>query len=76
MQEITMKKEYDPPVIRVIDPKRTSLVPDRKDPRPIRKKRNFAQNVILFLACVGAGFFAGVAMAGVVLLYCLQAGPI
>lgn len=76
MQEITTKKVYEPPEIRVIDPKRTSLVPDRKDPRPIRKKRNFAQNIILFLACVGAGFFAGVAIVAAVLLYCLQAGPI
>lgn len=72
MKEITAKKAE----IRVIDPKRTSLVLVRMDPRPIRKKRNFAQNVILFLACVGAGFFAGVAMVGAVLLYCLQAGPI
>ena len=76
MKEITAKKEYDPPEIRVIDPQRRSMGPDRKDPRPIRKKRNFAQSVILFLACVGAGFFAGIATAGAVLLYCLQAGPI
>ena len=76
MKEITAKKEYEPPEIRVIDPKRTSLVLVRMDPRPIRKKRNFAQNVILFLACVGAGFFGGVAMAVTILLYCLQAGPI
>ena len=76
MEEITPKKGYEPPEIRVIDPKRTSLVPVRMDPRPIRKKRDFAQNVILFLACVGAGFFAGVAMVVAVLLYCLQAGPI
>lgn len=76
MKEITAKKEYEPPEIRVIDPKRTSLVPVRTDPRPIRKKRNFAQSAILFLACVGAGFFAGVAIVGAVLLYCLQAGPI
>ena len=78
MEKITVTKEYvnEPPVIRVIDPKRTSLVPVRMDPRPIRKKRNFAQSAILFLACVGAGFFAGVAMVGAVLLYCLQAGPI
>lgn len=76
MQGITV----EPPEIRVIDPKRTSLMPAEKtrrvDPAPIRRKRNFAQNVILFLACVGAGFFAGVAMVGAVLIYCLQAGPI
>ena len=78
MEKITVTKEYvnEPPVIRVIDSKRTSLVPVRMDARPIRKKRNFAQSAILFLACVGAGFFAGVAMVGAVLLYCLQAGPI
>ena len=77
MEEITATKEYEPPEIRVIDPKKKkSLVAVRVDPRPIRKKRNMAQSVILFLACVGAGFFAGVATAGVVLLYCLQAGPI
>ena len=76
MQEITPKKGYELPEIRVIDSKRTSLVPVRMDPRPIRKKRDFAQNVILFLACVSAGFFAGVAMVGAMLLYCLQAGPI
>lgn len=76
MKEITATKEYDPPEIRVIDPKRTSLVSVRMAANPIRKRRNMAQNVILFLACVGAGFFAGVAMVGAVLLYCLQAGPI
>lgn len=76
MSETAEKKEYEPPVIRVIDPKRTSLVPVRMAAKPIRKRRNMAQSVILFLACVGAGFFAGVATAGAVLLYCLQAGPI
>ena len=64
------------PELDLIPVERTSLMPVRMDPRPIRKKRNFAQNVIPFLACVGAGFFAGVAMVGAVLLYCLQAGPI
>lgn len=79
MQGITPKKEYEPPVIEelhVIDPKRISSAPVRMDPRSIRKKRNFAQSAILFLACVGAGFFAGAAMVGAVLLYCLQVGPI
>ena len=76
MEEITATKEYEPPVIRVIDPQRTSPVPVRMAAKPIRKKRNMAQSVILFLACVGAGFFAGVATAGAVLIYCLQAGPI
>ena len=67
------------PELDLIDIKRTSLIPavePKQDPAPIRKKRNFAQNVILFLACVGAGFFGGVAMAVIILLYCLQAGPI
>lgn len=72
MEEIKL----EPQEIKLINPRRTSLVPVRMDPRPIRKKRNFAQNVILFLACVGAGFFAGVAIVAAVLLYCLQAGPI
>lgn len=76
MQEITL----EPVEIKLIDPRRTSLIPAEKpkrvDPAPIRRKRNFAQNVILFLACVGAGFFGGVAMAVTILIYCLQAGPI
>ena len=83
MQEITPKKEYEPPVIKEIQVHFNGSVPGGKkryeyNPRLRRKKkeRNFAQNVILFLACVGAGFFAGVAMVGAVLLYCLQAGPI
>ena len=72
MEEIKL----EPQELKLINPRRTSLVPVRMDARPIRKKRNFAQSVILFLACVGAGFFAGVAIVGAVLLYCLQAGPI
>lgn len=76
MREITEAETYEPPEIRVIDPKRTSLVSVRMFAKPIRKKRNMAQSVILFLACAGAGFFAGIAIAGAVLLYCLQAGPI
>ena len=68
----------EPAEIKLINPRRTSLIPaeTRRDPASIRKRRNFAQNVILFLACVGAGFFGGVAMAVIILLYCLQAGPI
>ena len=68
------------PELDIIDIKHTSLIPaeepKRVNPAPIRRKRNFAQNVILFLACVGAGFFGGVAMAVTILIYCLQAGPI
>ena len=61
MEEITPKKGYEPPEIRVIDPKRTSLVPVRTDPRPIRNTAgvSIALNVI----------FA-------VIIYVLQAGPI
>ena len=81
MKEITAKKEYKPPVIEeiqlhIISPARGEKKRYEYNPRPIRKKRNFAQNVILFLACVGAGFFAGVAIVAAVLIYCLQAGPI
>lgn len=71
MEEIKL----EPQELKLINPRRTSL-PVRMAAKPIRKKRNFAQSAILFLACVGAGFFAGVAMVGAVLLYCLQAGPI
>ena len=71
MEEIKL----EPQELKLINPRRTSL-PVRMSAKPIRKKRNMAQSVILFLACVGAGFFAGIATAGAVLLYCLQAGPI
>ena len=68
------------PELDLIPVERTSLMPakepKRVDPAPIRKKRNFAQRAILFLACIGAGFSAGIIMAGVILIYCLQAGPI
>lgn len=72
MEEIKL----EPQEIKLINPRRTSLMPVRMAAKPIRKRRNMAQSVILFLACVGAGFFAGIATAGAVLLYCLQAGPI
>ena len=72
MEEIKL----EPQELKLINPRRTSLMPVRMAARPIRKRRNMAQSVILFLACVGAGFFAGIATAGAVLLYCLQAGPI
>lgn len=71
MEEIKL----EPQELKLINPRRTSL-PVRMAAKPIRKRRNMAQSVILFLACVGAGFFAGIATAGAVLLYCLQAGPI
>ena len=72
MKEITEKKEYEPPVIRVIDPQRTSQVPVRMDPRPIRKRRD--------LAAIGIEITAGVSIAlnviFAVIIYVLQAGPI
>lgn len=72
MKEITAKKEYEPPVIRVINPQRTSLVPVRMDPRPLRKRRD--------LAAIGIEITAGVSLAlnviFAVIIYVLQAGPI
>ena len=75
MKEITANKAYEPPVIkeiRVIDPTRTSLVPVRMDPRPIRKRRD--------LAAIGIEITAGVSIAlnviFAVIIYVLQAGPI
>ena len=72
MSETAEKKEYEPPVIRVIDPKRTSLVPVRMDSRPIRKRRD--------LAALGIEITAGVSIAlnviFAVIIYVLQAGPI
>ena len=75
MKKITANKAYEPPVIkeiRVIDPTRTSLVPVRMDPRPIRKKRD--------LAAIGIEITAGVSIAlnviFAVIIYVLQAGPI
>ena len=41
-----------------------------------RKKRDFAATAVLVLAYIGAGFMAGIAFTGAILLYCLQAGPI
>ena len=72
MKEITANKAYEPPVIRVINPQRTSLVPVRMDARPIRKKRD--------LAAIGIEITAGVSIAlnviFAVIIYVLQAGPI
>ena len=67
------------PELDLISVERTSLMPaaePKQDPAPIRKKRNFAQRAILFLACIGAGFSVGIIIAGVILIYCLQAGTI
>ena len=72
MSETAEKKEYEPPVICVINPQRTSLVPVRMDPRPLRKRRD--------LAAIGIEITAGVSIALNVILsviiYVLQAGPI
>lgn len=72
MKEITAKKEYEPPEIRVINPQRTSPVPVHMDPRTIRKKRD--------LAVIGIEITAGVSIAlnviFAVIIYVLQAGPI
>ena len=72
MEEIAYKKEYETSEIRVIDPTRTSLVPVRMDPRPIRKRRD--------LAAIGIEITAGVSIAlnviFAVIIYVLQAGPI
>lgn len=64
--------------------KELSLIPTYREPpvyhreliRHKRKKRDFAATVVLVLAYIGAGFMAGIAFTGAVLLYCLQAGPI
>ena len=72
MKEITAKKEYEPPVIRVINPQRTSLVPVRMDPRPTRKKRGLATLRIEITA--GVSIALNVIFA--VIIYVLQAGPI
>ena len=55
MQEITPKKAYEPPEIRVIDPRRTSPAPAREemvreDPRPIRDRRD---KIIRNLSIIG-----------------------
>lgn len=61
-----------------------SIIPAHRDPpayhreliRHKRKKRDFAATAVLVLAYIGAGFVAGITFTGIVLLYCLQAGPI
>lgn len=66
----------DPAEIKLINPRRTSLMPTgepkRVDPAPIRKKRN--------RAIVGIEITAAVSLAlnmiQAVIIYVLQAGPI
>ena len=71
MQEITL----EPQEIKLIDPRRTSLVPavpKRVDPVPIRKKRNKAIRGIEITAA--ASLLLNAVQA--VIIYVLQAGPI
>ena len=70
MQEITL----EPVEIKLIDPRRTSLVPavpKRVDPAPIRKKRNRAIRGIEIAAAVS--LLLNVIQS--VIIYVLQAGP-
>ena len=66
----------EPAEIKLIDPRRTSLmpavIPKRKDPAPIRKKRNRAARGLL--AVLAASLLLNVVQA--VIIYVLQAGPI
>ena len=71
MQEITL----EPVEIKLIDPRRTSLVPavpKRVDPAPIRRKRNRAIRCIEITAAVS--LLLNVTQS--VIIYVLQAGPI
>ena len=71
MQEITL----EPVEIKLIDPRRTSLVPavpKRVDPAPIRKKRNRAIRGIEIAAA--EALLLNVIQS--VITYILQAGPI
>ena len=71
MQEITL----EPVEIKLIDPRRTSLipaVPKRVDPAPIRKGRNRAIRGIEITAA--ASLLLNAVQA--VIIYVLQAGPI
>ena len=72
MQEITL----EPVEIKLIDPRRTSLIPavipKRKDPAPIRKKRNRAARGLM--AALAASLLLNAVQA--VIIYVQQAGPI
>lgn len=72
MQEITL----EPVEIKLIDPRRTSLIPAEKpkrvDPAPIRRKRNRAIRGIEITAAVS--LLLNVIQS--VIIYALQAGPI
>ena len=71
MQEITL----EPTEIKLIDPRRTSLVPavpKTVDPAPIRRKRNKAAKGLIEVTAVSLLLNAVQA----VIIYVLQAGPI
>ena len=72
MQEITFK----PQEIKLIDPRRTSLVPadvpKSVDPAPIRQKRNKAEKGLI--GVTAASLLLNAVQA--VIIYVLQAGPI
>ena len=71
MQEVIL----EPAEIKLIDPRRTSLVPavpKRVDPAPIRKKRNRAVRGLM--AALAASLLLNAVQA--VIIYVQQAGPI
>ena len=72
MQEITLK----PQEIKLIDPRRTSLVPadvpKSVDPAPIRQKRNKEEKGLI--GVTAASLLLNAVQA--VIIYVLQAGPI
>lgn len=72
MQEITL----EPVEIKLIDPRRTSLIPAEKpksaDPAPIQQKRNRAIRGIEITAAASLLLNA----VQTVIIYVLQAGPI
>ena len=72
MQEITL----EPAEIKLIDPRRTSLIPAEKpktvDPAPIRQKRNKAARGLI--GVTAASLLLNAVQA--VIIYILQAGPI
>lgn len=71
MQEITL----EPAEIKLIDPRRTSLipaVPKRVDPAPIQRKRNTAARGLI--GVTAASLLLNAVQA--VIIYVLQAGPI
>ena len=71
MQEITL----EPAEIKLIDPRRTSLVPavpKSVDPAPIQQKRNTAARGLI--GVTAASLLLNMIQA--VIIYVLQAGPI